>query len=43
VDYAVRIWRAGGDAELHVWPGAFHGFDQAAPDTQTEWLRRAIT
>jgi acetyl esterase/lipase len=52
VDYAVRIWRAGGDAELHVWPGAFHGFDQAAPETtlaqraraaQTEWLRRAIT
>jgi acetyl esterase/lipase len=52
VDYAARIWRAGGDAELHVWPGAFHGFDQAAPDTtlarraraaQTEWLRRAIT
>lgn len=21
VDYAHRIWRAGGDAELHVWPG----------------------
>jgi acetyl esterase/lipase len=50
VDYAVRMWRAGGDAELHVWPGAFHGFDQAAPNTtlarraraaRTEWLRRA--
>jgi acetyl esterase/lipase len=32
VDYAVRIWRAGGQAELHVWPGAFHGFDGLAPD-----------
>ena len=51
LDYARRLWAAGGDAELHVWPGAFHGFDQAAPDTrlaqraraaQTEWLRRAI-
>ncbi len=32
VDYAVRMWRAGGQAELHVWPGAFHGFDGLAPD-----------
>jgi acetyl esterase/lipase len=32
VDYAVRLWRAGGQAELHVWPGAFHGFDGLAPD-----------
>jgi acetyl esterase/lipase len=32
VDYALRMWRAGGQAELHVWPGAFHGFDGLAPD-----------
>jgi acetyl esterase/lipase len=32
VDYAVRMWRAGGQAELHVWPGGFHGFDGLAPD-----------
>lgn len=21
-------------AELHVWPGGFHGFDLVAPDTE---------
>lgn len=31
VEYATRIWQAGGDAELHVWPGGFHGFDAMAP------------
>ncbi|THA86908.1 hypothetical protein E6U81_02185 [Streptomyces sp. A0592] len=31
VAYANAIWRAGGRAELHVWPGAFHGFDTFAP------------
>lgn len=31
VTYASRIWQAGGRAELHVWPGAFHGFDGLAP------------
>jgi acetyl esterase/lipase len=51
VDYAVRIWRAGGEAELHVWPGAFHGFDLLAPDAglsrqaraaRISWLRRLL-
>ncbi|MFF7454500.1 alpha/beta hydrolase [Kitasatospora sp. NPDC008115] len=32
VAYADAIWRAGREAELHVWPGAFHGFDTFAPD-----------
>ncbi len=31
VAYASRIWQAGGRAELHVWPGAFHGFDSMVP------------
>ncbi|WP_306324971.1 alpha/beta hydrolase [Streptomyces venezuelae] len=31
VAYANAIWRAGGRAELHVWPGACHGFDSLAP------------
>lgn len=31
VDYASRIWSCGGQAELHVWPGGFHGFEQLAP------------
>ncbi|MEU6234765.1 alpha/beta hydrolase fold domain-containing protein [Kitasatospora sp. NPDC047058] len=52
VAYANAIWRAGGTAELHVWPGAFHGFDTLAPraalsrearDTRTRWLRRTLT
>ena len=31
VAYATRIWQAGGVAELHVWPGGYHGFDNFAP------------
>lgn len=33
IDYAGRIWAAGGDAELHVWAGGFHAFDIFAPHT----------
>lgn len=43
VDYASRLWQAGGDAELHVWPGGFHGYDQAAPKSrlaQESWEAR---
>lgn len=48
VDYASRIWRAGGSAELHVWNGGFHGFQayphvavaQAAIETRRNWLGR---
>jgi acetyl esterase/lipase len=50
VAYAGRIWRAGGQAELHVWPGAFHGFDMLAQATLSRaavaarqgWLRRLL-
>ncbi|WP_432825482.1 alpha/beta hydrolase [Dactylosporangium sp. CA-092794] len=51
VDYASRIWRAGGSAELHVWPGGFHGFGYLAPDAaisrtaraaMVPWLRRVV-
>src|SRR3954451_10563373 len=31
VAYASAIWAAGGLAELHVWPGGFHGMDLLAP------------
>lgn len=34
VAYASRIWAAGGEAELHVWSGGFHGFDVYAPDSE---------
>ncbi|MFF1798561.1 alpha/beta hydrolase, partial [Kitasatospora sp. NPDC058263] len=30
VAYAQALWQAGGRAELHVWPGACHGFDTLA-------------
>ncbi|MEU9621954.1 alpha/beta hydrolase [Streptomyces sp. NPDC048155] len=52
VAYAQAIWQAGGQAELHVWPGAFHGFDTFAPraalsqdarDARSRWLRRILT
>ncbi|MFJ2606404.1 alpha/beta hydrolase [Streptomyces sp. NPDC091279] len=51
VAYASRIWQAGGVAELHVWPGGFHGFESSAPQAalsqtarraQTEWVRRLL-
>ncbi|WP_144712716.1 alpha/beta hydrolase [Curtobacterium pusillum] len=32
VAFASRLWAAGGDAELHVWPGAFHGFTSMQPE-----------
>lgn len=31
VAYATAIWAAGGQAELHVWPGGFHAFENFAP------------
>ncbi|MDH6589727.1 acetyl esterase/lipase [Streptomyces sp. SAI-133] len=50
-DYATRIWTAGGQAELHVWAGGFHGFDALYPQahisttarrTRTDWLTRLL-
>jgi len=50
-DYATRIWTAGGQAELHVWAGGFHGFDALYPQahisttarrTRTDWLARVV-
>ncbi|MDH6628548.1 acetyl esterase/lipase [Streptomyces sp. LBL] len=51
IAYANAIWQSGGQAELHVWPGAFHGFDTFAPqatlsldarDTRLRWLHRVL-
>ncbi|WP_020123603.1 alpha/beta hydrolase [Streptomyces canus] len=41
VTYASRIWQAGGVAELHVWPGGFHGFDGLAPQAALSQAARA--
>jgi acetyl esterase/lipase len=52
VAYASGIWAAGGQAELHVWAGGFHGFDAMFPETpiaiaarsaRTAWLARLLT
>jgi acetyl esterase/lipase len=32
IDYALRLNQAGVPAELHVYPGACHGFTMIAPD-----------
>ncbi|MGJ4842895.1 alpha/beta hydrolase [Leifsonia sp. Le1] len=49
--YAGRIWAAGGQAELHVWSGAYHGFSGFSPDAivskaaiaaRDSWLRRTL-
>jgi acetyl esterase/lipase len=51
VNYATRIWAAGGQAELHVWAGGFHGFDalfpqatisQTARGARADWLGRIL-
>ncbi|GJF30443.1 esterase [Kitasatospora sp. NE20-6] len=51
VAYASRLWRAGCEAELHVWAGAFHSFDEWVPSAvvsrsahaaRVAWLRRVL-
>ncbi|UOX89441.1 alpha/beta hydrolase [Amycolatopsis sp. FBCC-B4732] len=41
VAYASRLWQAGGEAELHVSPGGFHGFDSLAPKAAISRAARA--
>ncbi|MDI3286655.1 alpha/beta hydrolase [Polyangium sp. 15x6] len=52
VAYASAIWAAGGDCELHVWGGAFHGFYDIAPESEISkaclaareaWLARLLS
>lgn len=40
VAYASALWRAGVQAELHVWPGAFHGSDSFVPKARLSRLAR---
>lgn len=49
--YATRIWATGGQAELHIWAGGFHGFDALYPQAQvsgtarrarSDWLARVL-
>lgn len=41
VNYASRLLQAGVSTELHVWPGAFHGFEVLAPEASLS--RAAVT
>ncbi|WP_198955576.1 alpha/beta hydrolase fold domain-containing protein [Frankia sp. CcI49] len=52
VAFASTIWASGGDAEIHVWPGGFHGYEDLAPAaalsvdtiaTRERWLTRTLT
>ena len=51
VQYATRLYQAGVPTELHVYPGAPHGFDRSAPESEIgrrclrdvkEWLAPAL-
>ncbi|MCQ1952217.1 alpha/beta hydrolase [Arthrobacter sp. zg-Y238] len=51
VAYAADLWAAGNDAELHMWAGGFHRYDQLAPDseitastirTRAAWMGRLL-
>ncbi|PVH82147.1 Alpha/beta hydrolase fold-3 [Cadophora sp. DSE1049] len=51
VAFASKLWECGVNAELHVWPGAWHGFDVLAPTAEIsiaavkaemEWLKRIL-
>ncbi|CAI7670403.1 unnamed protein product [Penicillium crustosum] len=47
VAYASLLWKCGVSTELHVWRGAFHGFEMQMPgapeDSQTEVARASIS
>ncbi|KAL4867739.1 hypothetical protein BDV12DRAFT_170757 [Aspergillus spectabilis] len=52
VAYASGLWRDGVSTELHVYPGAWHGFDVFVPDapvsrraiaTRLEWLKKLLS
>ena len=52
VAFASKVWEAGGNAELHIWAGGFHGFQgivptaavsRAAVQTRESWLRRVLS
>ncbi|GLY19650.1 alpha/beta hydrolase [Kineosporia rhizophila] len=52
VAYASAVWAAGGEAELHIWPGGYHLFELLAPEaalsvaareTRAAWIARLLT
>ncbi|WP_262365618.1 alpha/beta hydrolase [Gordonia sp. OPL2] len=52
IAYATALWTSGVNAELHVWPGAFHACDIFAPHTsiakamlhtRSSWVERILS
>lgn len=52
VAYAMKLWEHGIPTELHVWPGAWHGYDVFAPysdisrtsiETRMRWIKRILS
>jgi acetyl esterase/lipase len=52
VAFASGIWAAGGDCELYVWSGGYHGFELIAPGStlaqdaaaaRRRWMARTLT
>lgn len=52
VAYASALWKAGVSTELHVWPGAWHGFDTFVPfapisqrafQARGDWVRSLLS
>ena len=51
VAFASALWAAGGDCELHVWAGGYHGFELVAPaatlsldaaEARRRWIARTL-
>lgn len=51
VEYAQKLWAAGVQCELHVWPGTFHCFDSLMPkhalsvasmEAKANWTKRLL-
>ncbi|KAL6904047.1 alpha/beta hydrolase fold domain-containing protein [Trichoderma evansii] len=41
VAYASKLWEAGVSAELHIWQGGYHGFDQLQPESSIAQASKA--
>ncbi|KEF51093.1 uncharacterized protein A1O9_12816 [Exophiala aquamarina CBS 119918] len=52
ISYATKMWQCGSTCELHIWPGAWHGFDMLddpniplihmANQAKSNWFQRVL-